>query len=274
MKKEETLLQKVNHFCRRSRLPQHINKYGPKDHKLRDYVLCHIVYIKYARNWRDAAKFMREYYGISLHWTAWQRAIAKWPMWLWHRLAKASIIDNKCSVAAIDGTGISRSNPSQHYIKRLGKQYKIARPMQGLFMVDVKNKRFLSWRIRATPRGETCDVPYLIEHSPVLPDGVLMDKGFDSNPLHTYLREIGVWSVAPVRKNCRRGRYRKEMRDYFDYGLYWQRNIVESLISAVKRLFGSHVRARTARTQRAEMNMKLITYNLLCRILQDLLQSR
>jgi hypothetical protein len=273
MKKDKTLLQKVKHLRRHARLPKHLNKYGPKDHELWEFILCYVVYIKHANNWRAAEKFMSEYYNISLHWTSWQRAIGKWPMWLLQRLAKASILDDKCHIAAIDGTGISRTNPSQHYIKRIDRKTPIARPMQGVFMVDVKSKKFLSWRIRAKPRGEKCDVPYLIKHSPVLPDGVLMDKGFDSNRLHAFLREKGVWSVAPVRKGCRRGRYRKEMRDYFDWGLYWQRNIVESMISAVKRLFGSHVRARTARMQRAEWSMKLITYNIVRRIIYDLLLS-
>ena len=101
-----------------------------------------------------------------------------------------------------------------------------------------------------------------IEHSSVLPELVLMDKGFDSQPLHTYLRDVGVWSVAPVRKGCAHGHYRKQLRDCFDWPLYWQRSIIECLFSAVKRLFGSHVRARTARMQRAEISSKFIAYNI------------
>ena len=105
-------------------------------------------------------------------------------------------------------------------------------------------------------------MPYLVRKNPCILDGVIMDKGFDSNPLHTFFREKGIWSVAPVRKNCRRGNYRKELRDFFDWTLYWQRNIVESMIGAVKRLFGSHVRARNARMQRAELNSRFIAYNI------------
>jgi len=241
--------------------------------QLWEYILCYLVYTKYTRNWRDTEIFMREYYGISLHWTSWQRAIAKWPMWLWHRLKNASIEDEICEVAAIDETGISRTNASEHYVKRIDRANPIKRFIQGIFMIDIGRRKFLSWRIRAKPRGEKCDVPYLLNKSPVVPNGIIMDKGFDSNPLHKFLRDKGIWSVAPVRKNCRRGRYRKEMRDYFDYGLYWQRNIVESMISAVKSLFGSHVRARTARTQRAEINMKLIAYNIFTRFIYNLLLS-
>ena len=82
------------------------------------------------------------------------------------------------------------------------------------------------------------------------------------NPVHAWLRDQGVWSVAPVRKGCKRGQYRRQLRDCFDWCLYWLRNLVESLISAVKRLYGSTMRARTARMQRAEISAKLIAYNL------------
>lgn len=272
MEKENKLVQKVKQLLRKARVPRFLNRFGPKSNPLWQFYLCHCVYTKYCRNWRDAAKFMDEFYGISLHFTTWQKAIAKWPMWLWHLLQKASVHDDDCDIAAIDGTGISRSNPSQHYVMRIGG-LKSSRPLQGLFMVDVKRRKFLSWRIRAKPRGEKCDVPYLLEHSPVLPETVLMDKGFDANWVHSFLRDQGVYSIAPTKKGCKHGRYRKQLRDCFDHGLYWQRSIVESLIGAVKRKYGEHVRARTARTQRAEWFTKLILFNILSRIIQDFLQS-
>jgi hypothetical protein len=147
-------------------------------------------------------------------------------------------------------------------LKRIDRDGPVGRPVQDVVLIDVLRRKFLSWRFRATPRGEKCDVPYLIKKSPVRPELILMDKGFDSNPLHTWLRDHGIWSIAPVRKGCKRGNYRRQLRDCFDWALYWQRSIVECLFSAVKRLFGSHVRARTARMQRAEMNSRFIAYNI------------
>ena len=262
MNDEEELINKVKRLVKRARLPRVLNRYGPKDHPLWQFLLCYVVYTTYCHSWRRAAKFMREFYGIDLHWTTWQKAIAKWPQWIWLALARASADIEHCKLAAIDGTTLARSNPSQHYLHRIDREDKIGRPIQQVILVDVMRRKFLASRIRARPRGEKCDVPYLIKQSPLLPDGVLMDKGFDSNPLHTWLREQGIWSVAPVRKGCKRGNYRRQLRDCFDWALYWQRNIVESMISAVKRLFGSHVRARTARMQRAEIYSRLIAYNI------------
>lgn len=262
MRKKNTLKQKAFDLWRKAGLPDFFNRKGPKRTPAWLVYACHLEYTNHAPAWRRASKFMLDYHDIERHWTSWQKAIAKWPAWVWDALAEASVSDEPCEWAAIDGTSMARSNPSQHYLHRIDRVGKVSRPVQQVIMVDVYRRKFLSWRIRARPRGEKCDVPYLIEHSPVLPEGVLMDKGFDSEPLHTYLRNQGVWSVAPVRKGCRRGRFRKQLRDCFDYCLYWQRNIVESLISAIKRLFGVHIRARTWRAQRAEIYSRIISYNI------------
>ena len=263
MKKKRTLKEKVLRLWKRAGLPDFFNKYGPKQTPAWEVYLAYMEYIVHAPSWRRAANFMTDYHGKSRHWTTWHKAIQKWPVWVWAALASASINYEECKIAAIDGTGISRTSASQHYLKRINSEYKVKRHTQLVAMVDVKKKKFLSWRFRAKPRGETLDVRYLVRHASVTPRTVLMDKGYDSNPLHTWLREEAlIWSVAPVRKGCRRGRYRKEMRDYFDYGLYWQRNIVECLFGAVKRLFGSHIRAQKANMQRAEISAKLITYNI------------
>ena len=89
-----------------------------------------------------------------------------------------------------------------------------------------------------------------------------MDKLYDSEKLHRSLREQGRYSIIPVKKNWAKGQLRKQLKDCFDYCLYWQRNLIESLFSALKRLFGNHLRGLTARTQRAEIYMRLIAYNL------------
>ena len=262
MTRQEPLIDKAKRLTQQARLPRFFNVKGRRWHPTWQIYLCHLVYTTYAPSWRRAAKFMRDFYGIEMEWSCWRKAIMKWPIWAWHALARASAGDEQCLVAAIDGTTLARSNPSQHYLHRIDREQPVGRPIQEVVMIDVARRKFLAWRVRSRQRGEKCDVLYLLGNSPVTPDGVLLDKGFDSEPLHAALRERGVWSVAPTRKNCRRGRCRKQLRDFFDHGLYWQRNLVESLFSALKRLFGVHVRARTWRAQRAEIFSKFIAYNI------------
>ena len=274
MKKRETLKDKAFRLWNKAGLPEFLNKYGPKETPAFLAYAAYLEYTAHAPAWRRAANFMTDYHNISRHWTTWQKAIAKWPAWVWDALARASSGDEPCEWAAIDGTTLSRTNASQHYLKRIDREEQVKRPVQEVVMIDVARRKFLSWRFRATPRGEKCDVPYLVKHNPAFTEGVLMDKGFDSNPLHAFLRWKGMWSIAPVRKGCRRGNFRKQLRDCFDWALYWQRNIVESMFSAVKRLFGSHIRARTARMQRAEVYCRLIAYNIGANIHDFLLSHR
>lgn len=274
MEPRETLEDKAKRLWKAAGLPEFFNKYGPKQTPGWKLYLAHLEYVTHTPAWRRTANFMEDYHYSRRHWTTWQKAIAKWPVRVWDALREASVASEKCELAAIDGTTFSRSNPSEHYLHRIDREGSIGRPIQDVVMIDVKRRKFLSWRIRATPRGEKCDVPYLIEHSPTPPESVLLDKGFDSNPLHEWLRDHGIWSIAPVRKRCKRGQYRRQLRDYFDWGLYWQRNIVEALFSAIKRLFGTHVKARTWKTQYAEISSRLIAYNIGARHRHYFLQSR
>src|SRR3989338_8495260 len=89
-----------------------------------------------------------------------------------------------------------------------------------------------------------------------------MDKLYDSEKLHRSLREQGRYSIIPVKKNWPKGQLRKQLKDCFDYSQYWQRNLIECLFSALKRIFGIHVRCITARTQLAEIYMRMIAYNI------------
>jgi hypothetical protein len=262
MNEKETLEEKAYRLWKAAGLPEFLNRFGPKKTPGWMTYLCHLEFTVHAPAWRRAAGFMADYYDETRHWTSWQKAIGKWSQWVWDALERASVESVECELSAVDGTSLSRSDPSQHYLKRIGREGSVARPIQAVILVDIVKRKFLSWRIRAKSRGEKCDVPYLIRKSPCLPQGILMDKGFDSNPLHAWLRDQGIWSVAPVRKGCKRGQYRQQLRDCFDWCLYWQRSIVEAMISAIKRLFGSHVRARTARMQRAEISTKFIAYNI------------
>ena len=212
MTREAQLIDKIKGLVRRARLPRFFNRYGRKWHPTRQLVLCHAVYALYARCWRRAAKFMREFYGITMTFSCWRKAILKIPSWAWDALARASAGDKPCALTAIDGTTLARSNPSQHYYQRiLGG--KTARPTQQLLMIDVQRRKFLAWRFRSHQRGETIDVPYLLRHTPVTPSTILMDKGFDAEWLHEWLDQRGVWSIAPTRAGCRYGRHRRQLRD-------------------------------------------------------------
>jgi len=94
----------------------------------------------------------------------------------------------------------------------------------------------------------------------------VMDKGYDSEKIHTLIREeIKADSIIPLRQRKRKkikGKYRKQLHLSFDKIKYNQRNIAETTFSVVKRKFGETLRARKFRNQAKEIKIKLIVYNI------------
>ena len=265
MKKKERLENKVKHLLRQAGLPWRLHRFGPKKFLL--WQLCLGLLIKeiFRLSYRRAMKFLDEFYGIKLHWTTLQKFRKRVPLAIWQTLLKCTA-NNSIAVAAIDGTSMQRHNPSMHYLKRIDRKEKISVPIYLNVAVDVIRRKFLAVRHHAVKSGEVKDVNYLTEQSPTEIELVLMDKLYDSESLHRFFRERGTYSIVPVKKNWAQGQLRKQLKNCFDYTLYWQRNLIESLFSALKRLFGNHLRGLTARTQRAEIYMRMIAYNLGARI--------
>ena len=261
MKKKERLVNKIRRLIRQAGLPRFLHRFGPKKFLL--WQLCLGLLIKkiFKLSYRRAVKFLDEFYGINLHWTTLQKFRKRVPLHIWQSLLK-STNNNSIAVAAIDGTSLQRTNPSMHYLKRIDREEKISVPIYLNVMIDVVRRKFIAVRHHAKKSGEVPDVYYFLKQSPSEIELAVLDKLYDSEKLHRFLRERGTYSIIPVKKNWAKGQYRKQLKNYFDYCLYWQRNLIESLFSALKRLFGNHLRGLTARTQRAEIYMRLIAYNL------------
>ena len=130
MRKKRTLKEKALHLWKKARLPKFFNKYGPKTTPARQVYLCYLEYTVHAPAWRRAANFMGNYHKKNRHWTTWQKAIQKWPAWVWDALAQASLDYETCELAAIDGTGFSRTNASSYYLKRIDSQKKVWCPVK------------------------------------------------------------------------------------------------------------------------------------------------
>lgn len=261
MKKEEKLVNKVKRLLRKIGCPRWLHHFGPKKFVSWQLILGLLVKEVFRLSYRRAMKFLSEFYNIDLHWTTLQKFRKRLPLSLWQKLL-AHTVEDPIDIAAIDGTSLQRSNPSAHYLKRIDRDKNISVPIYLNAMVDVVRRKFVSVRHHMRKHGEVPDVKYLVKQSIQDIELILMDKLYDSEKLHRYLRELGIFSVAPVKKNWVRGQLRKQLKDCFDYALYWQRNLVECLFSALKRLFGNNLRSFNARTQRAEIYMRMIAYNL------------
>ena len=262
MKKKRTLLQKINGLIRQARVPTYLHHFGPKKFTSLQHVKCWLLKEKIGCSWDDFIEDHIEYYGVNIipHVSTLKKFVKRLPFWLKNKLVSLSAGLKEADYGAIDSTGLSRTNASQHYIKRIDRDSPIKKCLK-LSLYTCKN-RILSFRLRSIWRGDTKDVKYLIKNSLVLAHVNCMDKGYDANWIHHYFRVLGVYTIIPAKKNCERGYYRKEMRDYLDYGQYWQRNCGEWNNSSLKRRFGDYVRSDTFRTQHSEVTARIILHNL------------
>lgn len=144
-----------------------------------------------------------------------------------------------------DSTGMELDHASAHYCKRIDRE----KPVKGFVNLnvisDLYNKIILVTKIRKKRRHDCSDfLPMFNKVKNLDFDFFVADKGYDSNENHKAIFEAGKDSLIslknkdlPIHKT--RGTYRKLAKRNFEYGLYTQREITESIFSSVKRKYGS-----------------------------------
>jgi len=171
---------------------------------------------------------------------------------------------------AIDGTGISLDNASPHYCKKIGKKYH-KRPFLKLsVIIEIKHYLILQFKVRKKARHDLIDAYPMVKKLAKLytPEAFYGDRGYDSEKLFKLVfEELGAYPLIlqkrlDVPKHRRKGRYRKQTVDVFDYGEYLQRNKVETAFSILKRKFGFSIRSREVKLQKVEAMSRIIAYNI------------
>lgn len=167
-----------------------------------------------------------------------------------------------------DSTGMELDHASSHYCKRINRD----KPVKGFInlnvITDLYNKTILVGKIRQKRRSDMTDFPLMwnkVKHLDF--DYLVADKGYDSNQNHGLIYGAGKDSLIslkyahlPIHKTG--GRWRKKAKREFEYGIYTQREIVESIFSSLKRKYGSKLRARRFKTQKVELLFKILAYNI------------
>ena len=98
-------------------------------------------------------------------------------------------------------------------------------------------------------------------------DWLVADKAYDSEENHEAVYDAGKDSLISL-KNANqpiyktKGVHRKKAKREFEFGLYTQREITESIFSSLKRKYGSKLRARKFKTQKIELLCKILAFNI------------
>ncbi|MEM4268331.1 MAG: transposase, partial [Candidatus Woesearchaeota archaeon] len=104
-----------------------------------------------------------------------------------------------------------------------------------------------------------------------LPTKLVADRGYDAEWLHRYCAQLGIQAVIPMRnygaKKIYRGKsfrkkFRKKSQKHFTLRTYHRREIVEIVLSAIKRKFCASVSSVNLKAQKAEMYCRAIAHNI------------
>ena len=144
MKKKERLDRKIRRLYRRLGQPRYWHHMGPKRFETWVHCMGLIVRQVFRLSYRRTAKFLDEYFDIRMHFTTLQKAADRLPKRFWKGLFATTIPPDPVYLAAADGTGLSRSGPSQYYLRQIHRQNPVSRPMQLILVIDIARRTILA----------------------------------------------------------------------------------------------------------------------------------
>lgn len=260
MKKEESLINKVKHLLKKANAPLRLHRFGPKIYELWQHIFALFVKANCCLSYRRVSKFLKSLGFIVASKSTLQRYAAKLNLFFWQKMFYQTI-KSVSSIVFMDGTGLSKTKPSEYYIHRVDGRKPFDKGFHFSIIAD-ENSKIVSLRLRKRYSHDIKDARYLTKRLIHKPDIMLMDKGYDSETLHRYFAEKNIWSIAPVKKNWAKGQLRKKLKNNFPQEIYNKRSRVESIFHAFKQKYGCSVNSKNIASARSEVYCKAILHNI------------
>lgn len=259
MDKEVRLSRKIKRFLRRLGYPRWMHHFGPRKYELWQHVTAFVCMAALRLSFRRVVLWLRMF-GMNVpSYSALCKSRKRIPCLLFERAMALTASDSHVSVA-IDSTGISRANPSHHYIKRIDRRKPVKSYVKQSCLFDVENRKIIALRVRARPRHDIKDAKYLLKKAEM--QTLLADTAYDAAWLHEWCFKKGIQTQIKPRKNIRRkGFYRKKQMKNFSEEKYHQRSLIESGQGAEKRKYGGYTLAKGIRAIKVEAYCKAICFN-------------
>src|SRR3989344_7520605 len=251
------LLKKISKAIKQLNQREYLHRFGPKKYKLKHHLFALLIKESYQLSLRRA-EIMLETFGILVpSYSALCKSRKKIPSVIWNKLIYLTS-GLQHENAAIDMTGFSRTNPSQHYLARiLAREYRKGYAKTSM-IYDVERHKVITLHTKIKLRHELKDAKLLIRNLNV--KILLADKAYDAEWLHQYCFEHNIKTIIPKKKNIHRGFYRrKQMKNYSEKD-YHQRSLIESGFGSLKRKYGGFVLAKKAKPMKVEIYCKAISH--------------
>ena len=266
MKKEVKLINKIKRLLRRLGCPRWLHHFGPKTYEFYQHMVALVIRWYCRLSYRRVVKLLNLLSIECPSKSALQYNACKIKTAWWNKIIELTS-GKKHEIVAIDATGICRTNPSYHYLKRINS--KPPRMFVKLSAsLDVKNKKFCAVKTRIIPVHDIRDAKILVKRSKA--KILVADKGYDANWLHEYCLSNNVKTHIPMRKNGKVRIHNLSKRrlaaKHFNEDIYHKRELIESGFGSLKRVYGSSVNSKKASTIRSDIYGRILCHNIFLKL--------
>lgn len=164
--------------------PRWLHHFGPKTYELYQHILAFVVMSVCRLSLRRVHKFLAMFGYKVPTFSALCKSRKSISPTLFQRALALTAGKNHKEVA-IDSTGISRANPSYHYIKRINRKKPIKSYVKQSTLFDIRQRTIIALRVRAKPRHDIKDAGYLLKRADIQTT-LFGDTAYDSEKLHEY----------------------------------------------------------------------------------------
>jgi hypothetical protein len=275
-------------------LPLYAHKYSPKKYQQAQLFACLVFkeslqldYRKLQQVLKDAAEF-RGVLGMQEvpHYTTFQKAakrLLRYP--IARRLLRATlrvarqrhVLRVRIRLGALDATGFESHHVSTYYARRrrqggARKQRVRCSHFPKLHLLcDTSTHLILAAVPEQGPSPDVSRFRHALDQARqnVRLEALAADPGYDSEANHRYARELcRIRTLIPAEigrpsANPPTGYWRRKMKAHLKQSRYGQRWQAETVISMIKRLLGSALRARSYWSRFREMLLRAITHNIM-----------
>lgn len=177
----------------------------------------------------------------------------------------------KKAVLAVDATGLAPGAISTFFINRKrdrGQGLPWRDWLKWVVVVETKHQLLLAQIAKRGPYNDCALLRPLVDiaHQVMPASYVLADAEFDSERNHKHIREIHrMKSIIPAKRGKKTWKLkgiRAQMKSNFPSKKYSQRNLIETVFSAVKRKLSTRAPGRSLATQASQALILGLAYNL------------
>lgn len=266
-------------------LPYYSNKFSKKDYTQHQLLAIAVLKQKTDEDYRDVVDGIGNDLAEAIHlkkiphFTTIQKFIMRIGSQVLDRLISVIallVIGEeliKGAKVGIDSSGYPASHASSYFVRRIKRKPTHKTFLKGSFVGDLANQMIICCKLRNFPSHDIIDFKKLLERALVILkkiQEVHADKGYDGIDeillVEKFLHAVPYIKIKDTENHKCKNRARQRVLNNWSNIAFAlrgrQRNIIETINSVVKRVFGDALYSKGIWMRRKELKLKYVAYNI------------